>query len=164
MPCTTLRKGERVTTASSEATPSRHTVKPEDFYAAEAEKTKLNWFLFEYAMEMESAIRGDSRLVSALRRRGMGPANIGELCVHYAKSMKGQVLDRVAGRIKAVRIGYEEIEAFLPDAGDDLVDQLLTHAAEAWDTLTEACGECPTRCISERDQRASMFDDPDAGE
>jgi uncharacterized cysteine cluster protein YcgN (CxxCxxCC family) len=44
------------------------------------------------------------------------------------------------------------------------VDRLLTHAAEAWNTLTEGCGECPTRCISERDQRAPMFDDPELAE
>lgn len=151
-----------MTSPSPDPAPSRHRVKPADFYSTETEKTKLNWFLFEYAMEMESAIQGDRRLLAALRRRGIGDARIGGLCVHYAKSMKRQVLDRVSGRIEAVRIGYEEIESFLPDAGDDLVDQLLTHAAEAWDMLTEACGECPTRCVSERFERAPMFDNPES--
>lgn len=140
----------------------RHAVKASDFYSSDAEKTKLNWFLFEYAMEMESAIAEDRELLADLRQADIGRAEIGGLCTHYAKSMKGQVLDRVAGKIEAVRVGYEEIERYLADADDDLVDRLLTHAAEAWDTLTEACGECPTRCISERFERAPMFDDPES--
>jgi hypothetical protein len=139
-------------------------VKAADFYSSDAEKTKLNWFLFEYAMEMESLIRADRELLTDLKGEGIGNTEIGGLCVHYAKKMKPQILEQVAGRIKAVRIGYEEIERFLSAADDELVDRLLTHAAEAWNTLTEGCGECPTRCISERDQRAPMFDDPELAE
>jgi hypothetical protein len=74
--------------------------------------------------------------------------------------MKGQILDKLAGRIPQVRLGYEEIEAFFPEIGDRLVDQVLTVVAKAWDSQTEACVVCPTRCISERDERAPMFDDP----
>jgi hypothetical protein len=81
-------------------------------------------------------------------------------CVHYAKQMKGQILDRLAGRTLQVRVGYEEIDAFFPEIGDRLVDQVLTVIAKAWDSQMEACVVCPTRCISERNERAPMFDDP----
>jgi hypothetical protein len=84
-------------------------VKAADFYSSDAEKTKLNWFLFEYAMEMESLIRADRELLTDLKGEGIGNTEIGGLCVHYAKKMKPQILEQVAGRIKAVRIGYEEI-------------------------------------------------------
>ena len=57
-------------------------------------------------------------------------------------------------------MGYESIEACFPTVGDELVDRLLSKAAEARDSQTEACGVCPTRCISEMTQCASMFDDP----
>jgi hypothetical protein len=33
-------------------------------------------------------------------------------------------------------------------------------AAKAWDFQTEGCEVCPTRCISEKYERALMFDDP----
>ena len=74
--------------------------------------------------------------------------------------MKEQILDKLEGRVMQVHIGYEEIEKFLPEIGDRLVDQVLTIIAKAWDSQTELCVVCPTRCISERDERAPMFDDP----
>lgn len=138
----------------------RHHVSPASFFSNDAEKTKLNWFLFEFAQELESFIAREKRLRGQLARKGVTDAQIGEFCVHYAKRMKQQILDRVAGRIANVWLRYEEIEAFFPKVGDRLVDRLLMVAAKAWDSLTEACVVCPTRCISEKDERAPMFDDP----
>jgi len=85
---------------------------------------------------------------------------LGRFCVHCAKHMRGQILDRIVGTIPHVRISYEEIESFFPLIGDLLVDRILTVAAKAWDSQTEGCEVCPTRCISEKDERALMFDDP----
>jgi|GEM_PF-1135630 len=140
--------------------PADYYVSPDRFFSTDVEKTKLNWFLFEFAQETESFIRREKRLRRQLHRKKVGDSRIGDFCVHYAKHMKGQILNKLAGRIPRVRIGYEEIEAFFPEIGDRLVDQVLTVVAKAWDSQTEACVACPTRCISERDQRAPMFDDP----
>lgn len=138
----------------------RQHVSPGSFFSTDAEKTKLNWFLFEFARELQSFISRERRLKAALRRKGVTDTQIGEFCTHYSKQMKQQILDRVAGRTANVQLGYEEIEAFFPDLGDPLIDRLLTVAAKAWDSHTEACVVCPTRCISEKEQRAPMFDDP----
>jgi len=140
--------------------PAKHFVSPGSFFSTDAEKTKLNWFLFEFAQELESFIGREKRLKRQLHRKGVGDSRIGDFCVHYAKQMKGQILDKLGGRIPQVRVGYEEIEAFFPTVGDRLVDEVLTVVAKAWDSQTEACVVCPTRCISERDERAAMFDDP----
>jgi len=93
----------------------RRYVSPADFFTSDAEKTKLDWFLFEFALELETAIQRDKRLVAQLWRKGVGGQQVGQFCVRYAKHMKGQVLDRVSGRIPHVTIGYEEIEVFFPD-------------------------------------------------
>lgn len=138
----------------------KHVVLPGRFFSTDAEKTKLNWFLFEYAQECESFIHRDQRLRQSLAREGVDAARIGDLCVHYSKQMKQQILDKVEGRIPEIRIGYEPIESFLPEIGDRLVDQLLTVFAEAWKSQTDMCAICPTRCISERNRRAPMFDEP----
>ena len=137
-----------------------HRVSPASFFSTDAEKTKLNWFLFEFARELQSVIARDKRLRVRLQRKGVTQSRTAEFCVHYAKHMKGEILAKLAGRTPQVRIGYQEIEAFFPEIGDRLVDQLLTVAAKAWDSQTEACVVCPTRCISEKDERALMFDDP----
>ena len=136
-------------------------ITPADFFSNEADKIKLNWFLFEYALEVQSFIRRDGKLKTRLNRKGVDDKAIATFCIHYAKQMKSQVLDRVAGTIPNVCIGYEEIEALLPAVGDRLVDQILTKAADAWDSQVDACCTCATRCISEKDQRCTLFDDPD---
>ncbi len=147
---------------TSRAAAPRHRVKPEDFYRSDAEKTKLNWLLYEYALEMESGILHDRELVADLRAEaGVDGDAIARVCVAYAKSLRREILDRLENRNEAIRIGYEPLEKALPEATDDLVDRLLNHAAEAWDSLVEACAECPTRCASERDAPAPMFDDPE---
>ncbi len=140
--------------------PRKHFVSPDRFFSTDAEKTKLNWFLFEFAQETESFIHREKRLKKRLTGKGVDDARIGDFCVHYAKHMKTQILEKLAGRIPQVCIGYEEIEGFLPEIGDRLVDQVLMVIAKAWDSQTEACVACPTRCISERDERAPMFEDP----
>jgi hypothetical protein len=135
-------------------------ISPAHFFSRAEEKTKLNWYCFEYARGLEMLIRRDRRLCGHLRRKKIDDRAIADFCIHYAKKMRREVIDRVSGRTKNVRMGYEEIETYFPAIGDLLVDRLLTAAAKAWDLQTEACVVCPTRCISERNEIATMFDDP----
>jgi len=135
-------------------------VSPADFVSTNRDKTKLNWFLFEYALQLEALIRWDKGLRERLRGKGIGDREVAAFCVSQAKGMKGEILDRVSGKIENVRIGYEAIEAYFPTIGDALVDRLLTKVAKAWDSQTEVCVVCPTRCISEKEQIAAMFDEP----
>jgi hypothetical protein len=102
-------------------------ITPAAFYTNEKDKIKLNWFLFEYAAELDSHIK------RPLRKRG---------------------------RIENVSLSYQAIEDFFPRLNDKLVDDLLTSAFNAWDSITSMCVKCPTRCISEKDYKAPMFDDP----
>ncbi len=135
-------------------------ITPAQFYSRRQEKTKLNWFCFEYALELEKTIKTDRRLLSKLTGKGVDDAKIAAFCIHFAKYMKGEVMAQVSGRIPQVRIRYEPIESFFPSIGDALVDRILTISAKAWDSHTACCIVCPTRCISEKEQRATMFDDP----
>jgi len=137
----------------------RH-INPADFFSTNEDKTKLNWFLFEYALELEASVWRDKELRERLRDKDIGDREVAAFCVSHAKLMKREILDRVSGKTENVRIGYKEIEAYFPIIGDALVDRLLMKAVEAWDSQTKACVVCPTRCISEKEQRAPMFDAP----
>jgi hypothetical protein len=139
--------------------PARCIVSPGSFFSTNAEKTKLNWFLFEYAQEIESTIRRTKQLKKLLLRKGVDDSRIADFCVHYSKHMKEQILDTLAGQIPTVEIGYEEIEVFFPEIGDRLVNQVLEVVANAWDSQTKECVTCQTRCISERNKLAPMFDE-----
>ena len=138
----------------------KHRIRPSDFFSSEHEKTKLNWFLYEYALELHSCITKDKKLHSKLTRCNIDNAMISAFCVYHAKYMRKEILNRVSGKTGHVNINYQPIDAFFPTIGDQLVDQLLTKVSKAWDAQTEACVSCPIRCISEKDQKAQMFDDP----
>ena len=142
-----------------DSTGGERLITPADFFSTDQEKIKLNWFLFEYALECEAFIRRDKKLRSRLGRKEVDDRAIASFCIHHAKQMRNEILDRVSDRIANIHIGYEGIESYFPQIGDELVDRLLTKVAEAWDSQTGACVECPTRCISEKDKRAPMFDD-----
>ena len=146
--------------APRRGTGHKHGISPADFFSSESEKVKLNWFLFEFALELKRFITHDRPLFNQLGRKGVGGDQIARFCIYYSKQMKGQILDRVSGKIPAVRMSYEEIGMFFPSLDDRLVDRLLTMAGKAWDSLLEMCVICPTRCISERNEMAPRFSDP----
>ena len=134
------------------------TITPADFYTNEKDKIKINWFLFEYAAELDSHIKRPLR--KRLKRKNIGNRKIAEFCIYYSKEMKAEILDKLSGRIENVSLSYHAIEDFFPHLNDKLVDDLLTSAFDAWDSITSMCVKCPTRCISEKDYKAPMFDDP----
>jgi len=133
-------------------------ITPAAFYSTEKEKIKLNWFLFEYAAEFDSHIKRTLR--KRLKRKNIDNNKIAELCIYYSKHMKWEILDKLYGKIENVSLSYHAIEEFFPNLNDKLVDDLLTSAFDAWDSITSMCVTCPTRCISEKDQKAPMFEDP----
>ncbi len=137
-----------------------HRIRPSDFFSSEHEKIKLNWFLFEYALELYFCITRDKTLHGKLTHRNINSTMISAFCVYHAKYMRNEILNRLSGKARQVNINYQPIEAFFPTIGDRLVNQLLTKVSKAWDSQTEVCVSCPTRCISEKDQKAPMFDDP----
>jgi hypothetical protein len=133
-------------------------ISPSDFFSSDSEKTKLNWFFFEYAAEIQSKIGRSLR--KRLKRKGVNENDIAQFCIHYARQMERPILDKLSGEAADMVLSYHPIEDFFPFVGDKLVDDLLTVVGEAWEGLLEMCERCPTRCISEKEEKAPMFDDP----
>jgi hypothetical protein len=77
-------------------------VTPAAFYSNERDKTKLNWFLFEYAAEFNSHIKRHLR--KKLRRKKIDDKKIADLCIHYALQMKEEILDKLSGRVENVSL------------------------------------------------------------
>ena len=134
-------------------------ISPADFFSKDSEKTKLNWFLFEFAAEIQSQI--GKPLKKRLQKGGIYDGALAAFCIHYSKSMKTQILQQVAGRQTNIHHSYLPIEQYFSSLSDKLVDDLLTAVGNAWNEQTDMCVVCPTRCISEKDHKADMFDDPD---
>jgi hypothetical protein len=134
-------------------------ISPTDFFAGDAEKTKINWLCFEYAAQLQTIIA--TSLKKKLKRIGIGEADIARFCIHYSKTMKEQILRMSAGEFRAVHLSPHPIKRFFPSLNDKLVNDLLNAAHSARDELTQICVVCPVKCISDKNGRAKMFDDPD---
>ena len=131
---------------------------PSDFFSQPSEKTKLNWFFFEYALEIQSGI--DRPLRKKLKRKLVWERDIAEFCRRYAKEMKQPILDKLSGKAPDMILSHEPIEEFFPSLNGKVINKLLAVAAQAWEGLLDMCVSCPMRCISEKDKIAPMFDDP----
>jgi ABC-type amino acid transport substrate-binding protein len=134
-------------------------ISPSDFFDVDKEKTKINWFCFEYAAEIEGHI--SKSLKKNLGRAGVGEGDIAGFCIDFSKTMKIEILRWLAGDIAAIQVSHHDIKGFFPALSDKLVDGLLSASQSAWDDLLQTCAVCPVRCITEKDARAEMFDDHD---
>ncbi len=133
-------------------------IRPERFYADDSEKTKFNWFCYEFASDFVTLI--DRRLQRRLHRKGLSDADIAEFAAQYAKRLKVHIEEKLAGKYDQMQLNYQDIERLLPHVGDRLVDELLTLSSRAWEELLEMCSVCPTRCITERHIYTPFFDEP----
>ena len=132
-------------------------VDPAWFCSCEREKTKLNWFCYELSIGIYGEVRED--LGRRLGRMGVGDEAIASFSVQMSKALKEEVLLKLSGRVADVRVSYETIHTLLPRLDDRTVDRVLDAVCRAWDEQLSVCEVCPTRCISERDARCTMFDD-----
>jgi hypothetical protein len=87
-------------------------IKAEWFYKDESEKTKINWFSFEYALEFYTFIM-KSEALRKYRAR-YSSAEIAAFCAYFAKKMKKSVYDWLAGTTSAVIIDEEYIVDYYP--------------------------------------------------
>jgi hypothetical protein len=130
-------------------------IKEEWFYVGEEEKTKLNWFLYESALEYHMFIKGDRYLGTF--RKTHGPVKIGEFCTYYAKRMRASVIERLEGKSDATTLYEEYITDFFPRIRRKDMLRLMKVAEAAWESHLSVCVVCPVRCLSEKDRPSDLF-------
>ena len=131
------------------------TIQPEWFYAG-SNKTKLDWFLFEVALEYQQVIGFDKTL--ALYRNTHSPEDIARFCAYFSRRMEKSVLERLAVQTDAVVFYEDYVTDYYPDISRRQTDALIKAAIKAWDDMLAVCEACPERCISEKDLPSTLFD------
>jgi hypothetical protein len=132
-------------------------IKPISFYSCETEKKKLNWFCYELSMGIYDGIRENH--AKQLKQQKIDDKSLAEFSIYISKKMKDIVLQKLAGKIDTVYFSYEMVESYFPTLSDGLVNKLLDAVSKAWDEQLSVCGICPTRCITEKDNYCTMFDE-----
>ena len=131
-------------------------IKMEWFYYLEGERTKLNWFLLEIALEYYGRIRDCTEL--AQYREQYDEKQIAQFCAYFARRLKKNLLNCIKGRRKTVVIDQEHINDFYPHL-DNWTSNLLTSAArDAVGHMLSACEHCPQQCLTDYQSTSLSFD------
>jgi hypothetical protein len=132
-------------------------IKPTSFYSNESEKIKLNWFCYELSIEIYDNMKKD--IGYRLKKNKISDDVLAEFSICTSKKLKDVILLQVSGKIKNVCLSYELIESYFPNLDDRMVNKMLNVLSKAWDGLLSFCVACPNRCISEKDEYCTLFND-----
>jgi len=128
------------------------------FYIHGSEKTKLNWFLYEYACTLYVHMRGSKCEVLQRWKSKRSNKQLAEFCAYFSKRMKQSIYDRLDG-LTVATVGNEDYIFDLCHTNTAAENGAILDVVESsWDELLAVCEICPTRCISERDEYCTMFD------
>ena len=132
-------------------------IKPTSFYSNESEKIKLNWFCYELSMGIYDHMIDD--IGYRLKRHKISEEVLADFSICTSKKLKDVILRQLSGKDKNVCISYELIESYFPDLDDRLINKMVDVISKAWDENLSFCEVCPNRCISEKDEYCTLFDD-----
>jgi len=131
-------------------------IQMEWFYYLEGEKTKLNWFLMEVALEYYDRIMGNAGLESY--RELYSKEQIGQYCTYYVRRMKDGLLKFLRGQRKNINIYQEHIADFYPHQSHRQNSALNAVAQEVLEHMLSACKNCLQRCLSNYQSKSADFD------
>ena len=133
-------------------------VKSNWFYIHESERTKLAWFLYEYACTLYVHMKGSSSEVLQRWISKRSNKQLAEFCAYLSKRVKQSVYD-ILDELLVVTVGKEDYIFDLCHTNTAAEIGAIHDVMESsWDELLAVCEICPTRCISERDEYCTLFD------
>ena len=135
-------------------------IKMEWFYdigGTEGEKTKLNWYLLEIALEYYDRIMCSPELEPYRERHG--EEQIALYCAYYARRLKEGVLKYIRGQRKNVIFYQYYVSDYYPQHSDHLTGLLSRAARASFDNLWPVCRACPQQCLWEHEGKSPLFDE-----
>jgi len=131
-------------------------VKPGSFYQDAGDKTKLNWFCYEYANNMYMAIRASDDLAEYRRRHSQD--DIAGFCLYFSKRMRKSVHDQQTGKTEGIAFRDSYVFSHYRRIGQRQALHLLQAAMAAWDEQLRTCSHCTNQCLAEGFELCAMFD------
>jgi hypothetical protein len=126
------------------------------FYYLEGDRTKLNWFLLEVALEYYGRIMDSEELISYRER--YDKEQIAQFCTSYVRRLKVALLKCIRGQTKHVNIYQEHIADFYPHHSHQMNTALCKAAEKALSHMLSACKNCPQHCLVDYQSRSIDFD------
>ena len=127
------------------------------FYFIEGNKSKLNWFLFEFALEYYNAISKNPSLEDY--RNQYDVQYIAQYCTYFSRRLKESLLKELRGRTKHVIFQERYINDFYPHHDSDLNHTLSLIAMNSFEELQFKCDECRQQCLFDYRAISSYFNE-----
>ena len=131
-------------------------VAAKNFYKDNGDKTKQNWFLYEYSNILFSKIEERPDLASY--RRTHSQKEISTFCVYFSKRLRRSINNAERKLATGVAIDGRYVYEFYPGNARAQTQSLLDAASEAWEEHIFVCSECPNKCLTEGFEITEMFD------
>ena len=131
-------------------------IQMEWFNNIEGEKTKLNWFLLEIALEYYNRIMESPNLKTY--RKQYSNKQIAQYCTYYARRTKEDLLKYLKGRRKTIHLYQEYIDDFYPHHTDMQNEILSDIGNEAYGHMLNSCNICPQQCLRDYRSKSIFFE------
>lgn len=131
-------------------------VAADNFYKDGGDKTKQNWFLYEFSNVLFSKIEQSGEL--APYRKKHSEENISAFCVYLSKRLRQSINNVEKKMASSVTINGRYVYEFYPGNTYAQTQKLLEVACEAWDEHLLVCSACPNQCLTEGFELTNMFD------
>jgi len=125
------------------------------FYHLYGNKTKLNWFLYEFALEYYDHIMDNPELQEY--RKQYSKEQIAQYCTYFSRRLKESILKAVRGQRKSIIFYQEHIADFYPHFTNKRLQILSTTAIKSYEDL-EFCKTCPENCLNDYESRSYNFE------
>lgn len=132
-------------------------IQPYHFFSNQEEKTKLNWFSFELACEIDKAV--PHKFKKYLSKKGYTKRDFNKSCIELATSLQAVALKKLRYEISSMEINYIDVKRAFPRLNDKTINKLLDCVGNAWENLLSVCVTCPSACVSNKEDYCQMFDD-----
>ena len=130
-------------------------IRIEWFYYLEGNRTKLNWFLLEVALEYYERIMKSPGL--AAYREQYDETQIARYCTYYVRRLKDGLLKYIQGKRKSINIYQEHITDYYPHHSHPMNSTLSAVAQEALTHMLSACKNCPQQCLVDYRSKTADF-------
>ena len=127
-----------------------------EWFIQNGDRTKLNWFLLEVALEYYTRIMDSPELESY--RKQCSKEQIAQYCTYYVRRMREGLLKYIQGKRKCINIYQEHVTDFYPHHPRQTNSVLSAAAEEALKHMLSACKNCPQQCLLDYRSRSMDFD------
>jgi len=131
-------------------------IRIEWFHHLEGEKTKLNWFLYEVALEYYDRIQDNPELASF--REHNDEKQIAQYCAYYARRLKESIFRYLRGQRKSVIFYHDYAGDFYPHHDAQMNALLSRVARESFDHMWPGCSTCQQQCLRDHEAKSPLFD------